>query len=35
VHLAVTEGILPPFGELVDVKITDAGPHFLKAELVS
>lgn len=34
VHLAVGAGILPPFGERVEVKITDAGPHFLRAELV-
>lgn len=34
VHLAVSTGSLPPFGELVEVKITDAGPHFLRAELV-
>jgi tRNA-2-methylthio-N6-dimethylallyladenosine synthase len=35
VHLAVPPGQNPPFGELVNVKITDAGPHFLKAELAS
>ena len=34
VHLAVGAGLLPPFGERVEVKITDAGPHFLRAELV-
>jgi tRNA-2-methylthio-N6-dimethylallyladenosine synthase len=33
VHLAVGDGLLPPFGELVTVRITDAGPHFLRAEL--
>ena len=35
VHLAVAEGVVPPFGELVEVRITDAGPHFLRAELAS
>jgi tRNA-2-methylthio-N6-dimethylallyladenosine synthase len=35
VHLMVKTGIILPFGELVDVKIMDAGPHFLRAELVS
>ena len=34
VHLAVQTGHFPPFGELVEVKITEAGPHFLRAELV-
>jgi len=33
VHLRVPEGIHPPFGELVDVRIVDAGPHFLRGEL--
>ncbi|HNX31566.1 MAG TPA: tRNA (N6-isopentenyl adenosine(37)-C2)-methylthiotransferase MiaB [Holophaga sp.] len=35
VYLAAPEGVVLPFGELVDVRITDAGPHFLRAELVS
>ncbi len=33
VHLAAGEGRRLPFGELVNVRITDAGPHFLKAEI--
>lgn len=33
VHLDAGEGARLPFGELVPVRITDAGPHFLKAEL--
>jgi tRNA-2-methylthio-N6-dimethylallyladenosine synthase len=35
VHLAVEDGLLAPFGELVEIKITGAGPHFLRAELIS
>jgi tRNA-2-methylthio-N6-dimethylallyladenosine synthase len=33
VHLGTATGRQLPFGELVEVRITDAGPHFLKAEL--
>lgn len=33
VHLAVPEGRRLPFGELVGVRVTGAGPHFLRAEL--
>ena len=33
VHLKVPEGRRLPFGELVQVKVTSAGPHFLGAEL--
>jgi len=33
VHLKAEEGCLLPFGELVNVRIVDAGPHFLKGEL--
>lgn len=32
VHLVAGAGTPLVFGELVDVKITDAGPHFLRAE---
>ena len=35
VHLVVPEGLRLPFGELVDVRITDAGPHFLRAEMTA
>jgi len=34
VHLAAAADASLPFGELVQVRITDAGPHFLRAELV-
>lgn len=34
VHLAAGPGRDLPFGELVDLRITDASPHFLAAELV-
>lgn len=34
VHLATGPGRELPFGELVDLRITDASPHFLAAELV-
>ena len=34
IHLYAGEGRQLPFGELVDMKITDSGPHFLAAELV-
>jgi len=34
VHLCAPLGSSLPFGELVDVRIVEAGPHFLKAELV-
>ena len=34
IHLAVGPGRTPPFGELVQVRITMASPHFLGAELV-
>ena len=33
VHLAAPEGRTLPFGELVEVRITGASPHFLRAEL--
>jgi tRNA-2-methylthio-N6-dimethylallyladenosine synthase len=33
IHLAAGEGRVLPFGELVDVTITEAGPHFLRAEV--
>jgi tRNA-2-methylthio-N6-dimethylallyladenosine synthase len=33
VHLQVPAGRALPFGEQVAVRITDASPHFLKAEL--
>jgi tRNA-2-methylthio-N6-dimethylallyladenosine synthase len=33
VHLKVPEGRTLPFRELVEVRVTDAGPHFLRAEL--
>jgi tRNA-2-methylthio-N6-dimethylallyladenosine synthase len=33
VHLQVPAGSQLPFRELVPVRITDAGPHFLRAEL--
>jgi tRNA A37 methylthiotransferase MiaB len=33
VHLRAPEGSRLPFGELVDVRIVDAGPHFLRGEL--
>ncbi|MBP1628152.1 MAG: (dimethylallyl)adenosine tRNA methylthiotransferase [Holophagaceae bacterium] len=33
VHLKTGEGRQLPFGETVRVKITEAGPHFLRAEL--
>jgi len=33
VHLTVGDGRRLPFGELVDIRITGAGPHFLRAEL--
>jgi tRNA-2-methylthio-N6-dimethylallyladenosine synthase len=35
VHLAAAPGVCLPFGELVAARITGAGPHFLRAELVS
>jgi tRNA-2-methylthio-N6-dimethylallyladenosine synthase len=34
VHLSAPAGSRLPFGELVDVKITDASPHFLRGELI-
>ena len=34
VHLLAGPGVHLPFGELVEVKIADAGPHFLKAEVL-
>jgi tRNA-2-methylthio-N6-dimethylallyladenosine synthase len=34
VHLVAAGPVLPVFGELVDIKVTGAGPHFLRAELV-
>jgi tRNA-2-methylthio-N6-dimethylallyladenosine synthase len=34
VHLVAAGPALPVFGELVDIKVTGAGPHFLRAELV-
>ncbi|MDE3033531.1 MAG: tRNA (N6-isopentenyl adenosine(37)-C2)-methylthiotransferase MiaB [Acidobacteriota bacterium] len=34
VHLATGPGRDLPFGELVDLRVTDASPHFLAAELV-
>ena len=34
IHLAVEPGRVPPFGELVQARITLASPHFLGAELV-
>jgi tRNA-2-methylthio-N6-dimethylallyladenosine synthase len=34
VHLAAGPGRQLPFGELVDLRVTDASPHFLAAELV-
>jgi tRNA-2-methylthio-N6-dimethylallyladenosine synthase len=34
VHLTAPAGVQLPFGELVDARITDAGPHFLRGELV-
>ncbi len=33
VHLAAPEGRALPFGELVEVRITGASPHFLRAQL--
>ena len=33
VHLSVLSDQKPPFGQLVDVEITGAGPHFLRAKL--
>ncbi len=33
VHVAAAEGLRLPFGELVDVRVTGAGPHFLRAEI--
>jgi len=33
VHLEGVGGRQLPFGELVEVHVTDAGPHFLRAEL--
>jgi tRNA-2-methylthio-N6-dimethylallyladenosine synthase len=33
VHLQVPVDARLPFGELVEVRVTDAGPHFLRAEL--
>lgn len=34
IHLQVGPGRLLPFGELVQARVTQAGPHFLGAELV-
>ncbi|HET8902346.1 MAG TPA: radical SAM protein, partial [Holophagaceae bacterium] len=34
VHLAAGPGRELPFGSLVDLRVTDASPHFLAAELV-
>jgi tRNA-2-methylthio-N6-dimethylallyladenosine synthase len=34
VHLQVPAGATLPFRELVNVRVTDAGPHFLRAEVV-
>ena len=34
IHLAAGPDRELPFGQLVDVRITDSGPHFLAAELV-
>jgi len=33
VHLNAAEGRRLPFGELVDITVTEAGPHFLRAEV--
>jgi tRNA-2-methylthio-N6-dimethylallyladenosine synthase len=33
VHLAAPAGAGLPFRELVDIRVTDAGPHFLRAEV--
>jgi tRNA-2-methylthio-N6-dimethylallyladenosine synthase len=33
VHLSAGEGDSLPFGELVDITVTEAGPHFLRAEV--
>jgi tRNA-2-methylthio-N6-dimethylallyladenosine synthase len=33
VHLTVGDGRRLPFGELVAIRVTGAGPHFLRAEL--
>ena len=33
VHLAAAPGRRLPFGELVAIQVTGAGPHFLRAEL--
>ena len=33
VHVAAADGLRLPFGELVDVRITGASPHFIRAEL--
>lgn len=35
VHLSAPTGCSLPFGELVEVRVTDAGPHFLRAELAT
>jgi tRNA A37 methylthiotransferase MiaB len=32
VHLAAPAGARLPFRELVDVRVTGCGPHFLRAE---
>ena len=32
-HVAVPEGHQLPFGRLIQVRVLDAGPHFLRAEL--
>jgi len=34
VHLTVPEGTRLPFRQLISARITDAGPHFLRAEAV-
>jgi tRNA-2-methylthio-N6-dimethylallyladenosine synthase len=33
VHLTVPAGCAPPFRELVEVRVTGAGPHFLRADV--
>jgi tRNA-2-methylthio-N6-dimethylallyladenosine synthase len=35
VHIAAPAGQMLPFGQLVEVRILDGGPHFLRAELAS
>jgi len=33
VHLAAPAGAALPFRELVDIRVTGCGPHFLRAEV--